>query len=164
MSHPTQFEIGQLKHIFEKLGEFFGAKLLFSYFFIFISWVIDGSYEIMITIFVLLIIDTITGTASAIRNSIKKAKGQYDGPDSGVFHSRGIYRGPLKLTVYFIFIVVSRLVDKHIPIPFASPMIDCFLVTTESYSIFENLGKLGFVAPTALINKLKSLAQAKKDE
>lgn len=164
MSQPTQFEIQQLKHIFDKMGEFFHLKFVFSYFFIFISWVIDGSYEIMVTIFVLLIIDTATGMGLAIRNSIRKHRGTFTGKDSELFNSRGIYRGPLKMTVYFMFIVVSRLVDKHIPVPFAAPMIDCFLVTTESYSIFENFSRMGFSAPTSFIEKLKVLTSNKKSE
>lgn len=162
MSQPTQFEISQLKYIFEKLGEFFHAKLLFSYLFVFMSWVIDGSYEIIVTIFVLLLLDTITGTGIALRNKYLNHQGLYTGPKENIFNSRGLYRGPLKMTVYFIFIIVSRLVDKHIPVPFASPMIDCFLVTTEGYSIFENFAKMGFAAPTALIEKLKVINFNKK--
>lgn len=159
-----QFEITQLKHIFEKLGDFFHMKLLFSYIFIFFSWVINGSYEIVLTIFVLLVVDTITGTAIALSNKVLKKKGLYKGPESAVFSSRGLYRGPLKLCVYAIFILVSRLVDKHIPFPFVSPMIDAFVVCTEAYSIFENFAKIGFAAPTTVIEKLKSFTSTKKSE
>jgi phage-related holin len=159
---PGQFEMSQLRHVFEKLGEFFHMKLFFAYLFTLLSWIFDGSLEIVVTIFLLILIDTFTGTLIALRNKRLFSKGLYSGPEAGIFSSRGMYRGPLKLTVYFIFILVSRLVDKHIPLPFASPMIDTFIVTTESYSIFENFGKMGFAAPTALIEKLKNLSLKKE--
>lgn len=146
----AQFELSQLKHILVKLGEFFEVKLIVGYLFVFLSQIMDGSQQVIATIFVLLALDTLTGSYIAIKNK--------------TFSSRGLYRGPLKFTVYFIFILVSRLVDKNIPLPFASPIIDCFLVCTEGYSIFENFAKLGFAAPTGLIERLKSLASNKKSE
>lgn len=160
----TQFEISQLKHVFEKLGEFFHMKMFFSYVFIFLSWVMDGSYEIMVTVFVLLLVDTITGAGIALKNSYLNRKGLYNGPKENLFSSRGIYRGPFKLCIYAMFILVSRLVDKHIVFPFFAPAIDAFLVTTEAYSIFENFGKMGFMAPTTVLEKLKSFASTKKSE
>lgn len=163
MKQVADFEISQLKHVFEKLGEFFHAKLFFGWLFIFLSWAFDGSYEIILTIFVLLVFDSITGTGIAIRNYHLNKKGLYKGPPEGIFSSRGLYRGPFKLCVYFVFILVSRLVDKHIPVPFASPMVDCFLVTTEGYSILENFAKMGFAAPTSLISKLKELSTKKSE-
>lgn len=163
MNKP-QFEVAQLNHVFEKLGEFFHAKVLFGYIFVFLSWILDGSYEICVTILILIIVDNITGIGLALRNKWLQHKGLYKGPPEAVFNSRGLYRGPLKVTVYFIFILVSRLVDKHIPLPFAAPMIDAFIVTTEAYSIFENFSKMGFAAPTVLIDKLKDIASTKKSE
>jgi len=164
MKKSFDFEISQLQHVFEKLGEFFHAKLVFSYAFIFLSWVMDGSYEIMVTVFVLLVVDTITGAGIALHNKYLDRKGLYTGPKENIFSSRGIYRGPFKLCIYAMFVLVSRLVDKHIPFPFFAPAIDAFLVTTEAYSIFENFAKMGFSAPTTVIEKLKSFTSAKKSE
>ena len=164
MKKTFEFEIAQLQHVFEKLGEFFHAKAFFSFIFIGLSWIFDGSYEIIVTVFVLLAIDTLTGMSIAFRNTLLKRKGLYTGPDDKLFNSRGIYRGPFKLCVYACFIFVSRLVDKHIPLPFFSPAIDAFIVTTEAYSIFENFAKMGFVAPSTIIEKLKSFSNVKKGE
>ena len=163
MKEIASFEIGQLQHVFEKLGEFFHAKVFFGFIFMFLSCALNGSYEIMITIFVLLTFDSITGTGLAIRNYFLNKKGLFKGEQKEIFSSRGLYRGPFKLCVYFIFILVSRLVDKHIMVPFASPMVDAFLVATEGYSILENFAKMGFAAPTGLISKLKDIATKKSE-
>lgn len=157
----THLDIEQLRHVFEKLGEFFHFKMFFAMCFIFLSWSFDGSIEIMITLFTLIIIDTITGTGIAIRNKILFSKDLYIGDPKGIFTSRGLYRGPIKLIVYFTMILVSRLVDKHITPQFASPLIDTFLVSTEGYSILENFAKMGFGIPMSLIDKLKLLSGAK---
>lgn len=159
-----QFELNQLKHVLEKLCEFFHIKVFFAALFFFLSQAMDGSSQIIMTIFVLLFLDTLTGGGIALRNKWLNHKGLYFGPPEAIFNSRGIYRGPFKFSVYFLFILVSRLVDKNIPYPFASPIIDAFLVTTEAYSIFENFGKMGFAAPTVLISKLKELSSTKKSE
>jgi phage-related holin len=159
-----QFELSQLKHVFEKLCEFFHMKVIIAALFIFMSKIMDGSSQIIMTIFILLFIDTLTGAGIALRNKYLNHKGLYKGPSEAIFNSRGLYRGPFKFSVYFLFILVSRLVDKNIPFPFASPTIDAFLVTTEAYSIFENFAKMGFSAPTSLLNKLKDLASTKKSE
>ena len=159
----SQFTLQQLKYVFDRLGEFFHMKLFFAYAFTFFAWIFDGSVEIIATIFILLALDSLTGISIALINKYKQIKGTYSGPPDAVFSSRGLVRGPLKFTVYFIFILVSRLVDKHISLPFASPMIDAFLVTTEAYSIFENFAKLGFSTPTALIDKLKGFATKKSE-
>lgn len=159
-----QFELNALKHVFEKVCDFFYVKIFVAAMFLFLSKVMDGSGQIIMTIFILLFLDTITGAYIALKNSSLNKKGLYSGPQSALFNSRGLYRGPFKLSVYFLFILVSRLVDKNIPYPFASPTIDAFLVTTEAYSIFENFAKMGFAAPTSLLLKLKELASTKKSE
>jgi phage-related holin len=161
MEKNTHFDIEQFRHVFEKIGEFFHLKLFFAITFTFLSWSFDGSVEIIITIFALIVFDTITGTSIAIRNKLLSNKGLYTGDPKYIFSSRGIYRGPAKVLVYFIMILVSRLVDKHIVPHVASPMMDAFLVSTEGYSILENFAKMGFSVPTTLIGKLKFLTGAK---
>lgn len=161
MDKTTHFDIAQFQHVFEKLGEFFHMKLLFGLIFAFLSWSFDGSVEVMAIIFSLIVIDTATGTIFAIKNKFLAKKGLFTGNPADIFNSRGIYRGPIKLVVFFMMILVSRLVDKTIPLHFASPIMDTFLVSTEGYSILENFAKLGYNVPTVIINKLKLLAGAK---
>lgn len=161
MNKPTHLDIDQLRHVFENLGQFFHLKLFFALCFTFLSWSFDGSMEIMATLCTLIIIDTLTGTGLAIRNKILLSKGLYTGDQKAIFSSRGLYRGPIKLIVYFLMLLVSRLVDKHITPQFASPIIDAFLVSTEGYSILENFAKMGFGIPLSLIEKLKFLSGAK---
>lgn len=161
MEKPSHFDINQLQHVFERVGEFFHLKLLFALLFTFLSWSFDGSFEIMVTIFTLIIIDTTIGTGIAIHNKYLNKKGLFTGNPKDIFSSRGIYRGPTKVLVYFLMILVSRLVDKHITPGIASPIMDAFLVSTEGYSILENFAKMGFSVPTTLIGKLKFLTGAK---
>ena len=157
----SHLDMAQFQHAFEKMGEFFHLKLFFGLIFTFLSWSFDGSVEILITIFSLLIIDTTTGTAIALYNKYLSKKGLFTGDPKDIFSSRGIYRGPAKLIAYAIMVLVSRLADKHIPLSVFSPMMDTFLVSTEAYSILENFGKMGFKVPTTVISKLKSLTGAK---
>lgn len=157
----SHLDIAQLQHVFEKMGEFFHLKIFFGLLFTFLSWSFDGSVEILITIFTLLIIDTATGTGLAIYNKYLNKKGLFKGDPKDIFSSRGIYRGPMKLVAYALMVLVSRLVDKHIPVKIFSPMMDTFLVSTEAYSILENFAKMGFSVPTAAINKLKALTGVK---
>jgi phage-related holin len=161
MESNTHFDIKQFQHVFEQLGQFFHLKLLFALLFTFFSWSFDGSIEILITIFTLISLDTITGTGIAIRNKFLDKKGLYVGDKKHIFSSRGIYRGPIKVVVYALMVLVSRLADKHVPLHVFSPMMDTFLVSTEVYSILENFAKMGFSVPTTMIGKLKLLAGAK---
>lgn len=157
----THLDIKQFQYVFEKMGEFFHLKLLFGLLFTFLSWSFDGSIEILITIFTLLLIDTITGTGIALHNKYLNWKGEFKGKPEEIFSSRGIYRGPAKLIAYCLMILVSRLADKHVPLHFFSPMMDTFLVSTEAYSILENFAKMGFSVPTVVVSKLKALAGVK---
>jgi len=159
---PSHFDLTQIQHVFERLGEFFPYKMILSLIFVFFSWSFDGKIEIMYTIFTLIVIDTLTGTAIAIKNKWLFNKGLYNGEIGKIFSSRGIYKGPVKVVVYFLMILVSRLVDKHIAPQWASPAMDAFLVSTEGYSILENFAIMGYSVPTTIISKLKFLAGKKE--
>lgn len=113
-----------------------------------LSWVFNAEYEALIVIFSLRFIDFVTGTHWAIKNkswcSSKSTKGIY------------------KTGVYFILMLSCRLADKMFPIPFASPMLDTWIVVTELGSIIENFYKLGYPVPALLVNKLKTFQEKKE--
>ena len=150
MEAKSHFDIEGLKHVFSKLLDMVPIKIIIANIFIGISWIFDGKVEILATIYILIFLDTFTGVWYASREK--------------QVSSRGFYRVVTKCFAYFIMIVVGRLVDKNIPLPLAAPIIDAFLVTTEAVSILENLGKLKFPIPMALIGKLKSFYENKKEE
>ena len=150
MEAQSHLDYEGLKHVFSKLLDMIPMKIIIATLFTGISWVFDGKVQILATIYILIFLDTFTGVWFAVRQKSVS--------------SRGFYRVITKCFAYFIMIVVGRLVDKNIPLPLASPIIDAFLVTTEAVSILENLGKLQFPIPMALITKLKSFYENKKEE
>lgn len=150
MEAQSHLDYEGLKHVFSKLLDMIPMKIIIATLFTGISWVFDGKVQILATIYILIFLDTFTGVWFAVRQK--------------TVSSRGFYRVITKCFAYFIMIVVGRLVDKNIPLPLAAPIIDAFLVTTEAVSILENLGKLQFPIPMALITKLKSFYENKKEE
>ena len=137
----------KLSHVFD----FFHFKIILSLFIAYVSCLFNNQYNVLIGLFILIALDTLTGVWCAIRTK--------------EVSSRGFYRATVKCLVYFIMLLVARIVDKSVPLPFASIIMDSFLVITESISILENIGKLGFMVPQVLISKLKALQKVeKKDE
>lgn len=112
-----------------------------------ISWSFNGEYEALIAIYSLVTIDFITGTHYAL---ISKS-----------WSSRRSLSGLAKFGRYLIYMLVARLVDKVVPLPFASPLMDTYIVITEAGSILENFQKLGYPVPTMLLTKLKSFYDKK---
>lgn len=139
--HQSHLEYDTLKSLIVKIGELFHIKAIIAFFGLMMSYIFNGNTEILITIYILIGIDTLTGIAYAC----KKKR----------LHSRGFYRVTVKCLVYFLMIVVGRLVDKHAPIHFAAPIMDSFLCCTEAFSVLENIGRLGFPVPTKLMKLLK---------
>lgn len=136
-----------LTHTIYKLLDHFYLKVFFSYLALFLSWMFNGKTEIIYIILILFIIDAISGTFAALKNK--------------EFSSRGIFRTPIKFLVYFSMLGVSRLADRVLPVPILSPVMDTFLVITESVSILENVYKLGFPVPLFLVKKLKAYTEKK---
>lgn len=136
-----------MKNIFIKLTEYPLYKILVAQIFLFLSWIFNGKTEIVMAVYTLIVIDTITGVWIAAKSSN--------------ITSRGFFRAPVKCAVYFAMLAVSRLVDRTMPIPLAAPVMDAFLVTTESVSILENFSKLGYPVPMFLVTKLKTFYENK---
>lgn len=141
-------KIQDLMDIIHKLLALPSIKLFMSVIFILSSWIFNGDVEIIYAVFALIAIDTFSGVWIAVKgNSVT---------------SRDFFRSPRKCFVYMIFLIVSRICDKHLPVHITAPVIDAFLVTTETISIFENFAKLGFPVPTFLISKLKVFYENKQ--
>jgi toxin secretion/phage lysis holin len=122
-------------------------KIIISAFMVAISWVFNAEYEALIVIFSLRFIDFSTGTMWAIKNKCWCSSAS----------TKGIY----KTGVYFILMLSCRLADKTFPVPFASPILDTWIVVTELGSIIENFHKMGYSVPVMLVNKLKSFQEKK---
>lgn len=137
----THFDVSHIEAIIRKIVFLFPAKSVSTAVMSFLCWSFDCNFIIIGTLFIMIIMDAITGVSVAVKNKETS--------------SRGFFRTGVKLGVYFTLILVSRMVDKHVAIPFASVIMDSFLVLTESLSILENIGKLGFPVPTIILSKLK---------
>lgn len=128
----------------------FELKAFLAFFAMVASWIFDNEYQAVIAIIALRFIDISTGTYAALKtpNPLN--------PTCiwGSWTSARMTKGLFKTGRYMILIFVSRLVDKALPIHAWSPLIDCYLAVTEGGSILENLKKLGYDVPTALLSKL----------
>ena len=114
---------------------------------VFFSWSFNGEYQALWAITFLVVVDIITGTHYALR--------------SGTWNSRRSLSGVGKFGRYLIFMLVARMVDKVVPLPFASLLMDTFIVITEAGSILENFAKFGHPVPLSLLEKLKTFYEKK---
>lgn len=136
-----------MKTVLLKIVSDFDFKIILSSFAVFFTWVFNGKFEAAYIIFTLFIIDNFTGLWYAWRTKN--------------INSRDFSRSPQKLLVYCIMLIVSRLVDKTLPVCAASTVMDTFIVCTEAVSILENLYKLGYPVPTYLVTRLKNFYDKK---
>jgi len=142
-----------LKSIFVNIGDHVSIKSVFVLLALAFHWVFEARTEALLTVSALIVLDTITGLLKAHK--------------AGKLSSGGFFRFATKCTVYFILMATAALVDKVMPIPFASVIMVTFLSATEAISVMENLGSIGFAVPTALIKRLmfiKNTAGDSKDD
>lgn len=137
----THLDLNEMGRVLLKIIDFFHVKIVLAFLFAYLASVFKGNYDILVSLYLMILIDTITGVYVAIR--------------AQTVSSRGFYRVAIKCLVYFAMLLISRLVDKHCPLNLSSTIMDSFLVITEAISILENLGKLGFPVPTKLLAMLK---------
>lgn len=93
----------------------------------------------------LVFVDTFTGVIGAklSKEEIKSAK---------------FFRVALKTVVYYLLIAAAFNTEKLIsPTFFLDEAVLAFIGATELISIIENSGKMGFVVPNKLLNKLHEL-------
>ncbi len=151
MLQKTHADSKTLGDVFSSLSDLAHFKAIGSAMAVGFAWVFEGNQQILISIYALILVDNISGMWLAAKNK--------------EFSSRGLYRTVVKCFVYFMMIVVGRIVDKHAPlgIAIAAPIMDSFLVMTEAFSILENFSKLGFPVPIKLLKILKIYSE-KNDE
>lgn len=118
-------------------------KLFFSVIAVASTWLFNGEYTALIAIVSLRLLDFLTGTYFALTTS--------------AWTSARSYEGIKKTGMYIVLILVSRLIDKVVPLRAFSPMMDMYIALTEAGSILENLKKMGYDVPTTVVNKIKSL-------
>lgn len=142
----TRISLEATRDVILKIADYAHAKVLVAYVFIFMSWAFNGEYEILAIVYSLIFLDCLTGVWAVLK--LEGLKG---------FKSRQFFRSPLKFVIYLLLMYVARMVDKSVPFPFAGALMDGFLVTTEAVSILENVAKLDFPIPVALLAKFKSI-------
>ena len=138
----SHFEIDTAAELALKVFDAPFFKFFFAMIALLMSKVFNGEVQILIGLYTLILLDSITAIIYAAKE--------------GDICSRGIFRTAVKCVVYFSMLVVARIVDQNVPIQFASPIMDSFLVITEAVSVLENFGKLGYKVPTSLLNTLRS--------
>jgi toxin secretion/phage lysis holin len=99
----------------------------------------------LIILFLMITMDTITGSIYAM--TTRK------------FNSKGLKRGLIKLTTYFASILVVRLLELGISSLFSTTSITLFMISyllfTEAISVLENLTLLGVPIPSGFKNFIK---------
>lgn len=128
----------------------FTVKCSASFLYVVYSFMFDNLHtSSLFAIFMLIIIDFITGISAA------KVSGE-------VISSAKVFRSAIKTVIYFMFISASHLMEMTTPLlSFADELVISFLAVTELISVMENVGKMGFVVPKNLLNKLHEFRDSK---
>lgn len=126
-------------------------KLLASGLFSIASFFFGASLQNMalVALFTLIIFDSISGISAAYRTGVQ-------------IESVKILRTVIKICIYFLFVSAGHLCDMVTQniLPIENTII-AFLAVTELVSIMENIGKMGYVVPQTLLNKLKEIRDSK---
>lgn len=144
MAQIDLLNIETCKDIINQISKGFWLKSFLSFLGCSYTWIFDNP-NILIAVYILIIFDTITGLFKAIKRK--------------EVSSSSFFRVLIKCLVYFVLIITGRLVDKIVPVNFASSIIESFLVVTEALSVIENLNHLGFPVPIQLVNILKHFSE-----
>lgn len=150
LTYSDQFSLSNLSQIIHKILEDSWLKALAAFAATGFHWIFDSREEALVTVTVLIFLDTFTGALKALK--------------AGKLSSSGFFRFSLKCVVYFILMATAALVDKVMPVPFASIIMVTFLAATEAISIMENLGSMGYAVPTSLVQKLRSIRGSVKEK
>lgn len=145
----ANFNISVIKEIFYSIVNDSSVKIIVAYFMCCYAYLF-GNGDVLIPVFVLVILDLITGLLKATK--LKD------------LNSPGARRGAMKFAVYLILIAMANVIDREFPGQYASTIMKSFLMVTEAISIMENIGAMGWPVPTKLLKYLKNYqGQEKKD-
>lgn len=145
----TEF-ISTIKGIAIGIYEHFFVKVWYSLAVPFITFTFGIHNTLVIqVIFILIIIDFITGITSAYMAGEK-------------ITSRRTVKTAFKVVIYGILISSGHLVEKILPGTFfIEEIVSSFLGLTEFISILENAGKMGYGVPQKLLHKLQEMRDDK---
>ena len=143
MAQVDLLTINTCKEIMSQVLKHHWLKAIVSFLLCSYTWLFNNP-NILLAVYALIIIDTATGTIKAV----KKRE----------LSSTAFFRVLIKCMIYFVLIITGRLVDKIVPVGFASSIIESFLVVTEALSIIENVSFLGFPVPIQLVKILKQFS------
>lgn len=145
MHSMTEF-LGITKGVFTGLWDFFNLKFVPSFAIPLFGMLFGfGDHMVLKALFALVIIDFITGIASAFMTKEP-------------ITSKGVVRTAFKIAVYGLLISAAHLTQRIIPFDiFIEEAVTTFLALTELISILENAGKMGFAIPKKLLNQLHKI-------
>jgi len=147
MAQVDLLNIDTCKVIITQITNNYWIKAIFSVIGCGYVWLFDNP-KILIAVYLLIILDTTSGFFKAVKKKDVS--------------STAFFRVLIKCLIYIILILTGRLVDKVVPVGFASSIIESFLVVTEALSIIENLNYLGFPVPIQLVKILKQFSDTKQ--
>jgi len=148
IDYTDHFNVDRLHQVVSQIVDHSSVKFLLSTGAATFHWVFGGNTEGLAAVTALVFIDTFTGAYKAYK--------------FGKLSSNGFFRFALKNVVYMVLIATASLVDKTMPIAFASIITITFLAATEGISIMENLRAVGFSVPTTLLERLKIIKGDRK--
>lgn len=152
----SYLSVDTCKNVFNNVFDYTFHKVIFTFGYCSFTYLYHDGKELL-AVFVLLIIDLITGVMKARKNNTWKG-------------STGFRRTAEKFFVYLLMIGTASVVDKQFTDTYttlsnvfgfqvstksASMVMNLFLVSTEAISILENISALGWPVPLKLLQFLK---------
>lgn len=150
MSDPTKlaygevFSVDNLMLIWEAITKNWVVKGLCALLFCVNDWFFSPRYDLIIAVYSLVALDTLTGLLKAYKNH--------------TISSSGFFRFALKVIVYMSMLAMGGILDRISAISdliSGLSVVATFLAITESISILENSASLGFEVPGKLLKFLK---------
>lgn len=144
------FNLQTCKEILYNVSDYTVAKTFTALLFCTYAYIFKTG-DVLIPVFLLVIIDSITGIMFACRQK--------------ELSSKGFSRVAMKFFVYLLLMATAGILDQEFPGQYATTSMKSFLMMTEAISIMENIGKLGWPVPLKILQflKMQSDAQRKKE-
>ena len=117
----------------------------------FLSYLLGGWSEAIVTLLLFMLIDYITGllVAGVFHTSHKT--------ESGALESRVGWKGLVKKGCTLLFIVIANRLDMQLGTSFIKDSVCIAFITNELLSVIENAGLMGLPIPTAITKAIDIL-------
>lgn len=117
----------------------------------FLSYLLGGWSDAIVTLLLFMLIDYITGllVAGVFHTSNKT--------ESGALESRVGWKGLVKKGCTLLFIVIANRLDMQLGTSFIKDSVCIAFITNELLSIIENAGLMGLPIPTAITKAIDIL-------